>query len=384
MINSVMIALWVGATSLGATIPERDVRHQERVFQTHWGTEFEWRLDALPTQGGVSTERIPYSGYIYPDRSGGTISAMRVYDRSFHGGVSRAAAWEDWDNNRYQQPVTEAGGILRRRQVTRIAIPAWHGHCNGWAAAAIRHAEPQRSVTRNGVVFSPATIKGLLAELYIYNGYEDLSGSSGLISAPLLHAVVANWIGRGSHPLGLEADPGEERWNYPAYAFNSSSQRLNDRQVEVRMTLVYARDSRGEYQESPRLRGSRTFHYRLDLNERGEITGGAFYRNSSRVAMLWLPLHPRPPGTEGHRRGNPHLDVDEVLSIWRDSVPEETRRQWLVVDPAPQDRYVVDFEVEGLIPLAYGPPEEAGESQDGNPDRDEELVLEETGRESAT
>jgi hypothetical protein len=353
MTTSVLFALWISATSMGATIPERDVQHQNRVFQEHWGTDFVWRFDDLPAKGGVTSDRVPYSGFIYPDRSGGTISAMSAYDRAFHGGRSLATAWEQWDNNVYQQPVTQVGGFFGRRQISTMGIPSWHGHCNGWAAAAIRHAEPERSVTRNGVVFSPATIKGLLAELYIYNGYEDLSGSSQNIEAGVLHAVVANWLGRGRHPLGMEADPGKQKWNYPAYAFSSSSARLNDRQVEVRLNLAYARDSQGEYQRSPRIQGIRSFHYRLDLNERGEIIGGVFYRGSTRIAMLWLPLQPKPPGTPGHERGNPHVNVREVLSIWRESVPEETRSQWLVVDPAPEDRHVASVDMDGLVPVVY-------------------------------
>jgi hypothetical protein len=133
-----------------------------------------------------------------------------------------ATAHEQWDITAYRQPTTQRVGLFRQAKTTRMEIPNWHGHCNGWAAAAIRHAEPQQSVQRNGVVFSPADIKGLLAELYLYNDIEDLSGSSWNIQAGLLHAVVANWIGRGSHALGMEADPGPEKWNYPAYAFEST------------------------------------------------------------------------------------------------------------------------------------------------------------------
>jgi len=55
-------------------------------------------------------------------------------------------------------------------------LPHWYGHCNGWTPAAMRHAEPQRSVTRNGVEFTPADIKGLLAEIYIYNEHIVLGG----------------------------------------------------------------------------------------------------------------------------------------------------------------------------------------------------------------
>ena len=147
-----------------------------------------------------------------------------------------------------------------------MGTPNWHGHCNGWAAAAIRHAEPQQSVSRNGVVFSPADIKALLAELYIYNELADLSGSSGTIQAGLFHAVVTNWLGRGAHPLGMEADPGREKWNYPAYSFSATARKRSAQQVDVSLNLTYARESQGEYQRSPRIQRIKSFHYRLDLN----------------------------------------------------------------------------------------------------------------------
>jgi hypothetical protein len=86
----------------------------------------------------------------------------------------------------------------------------------------------------------------------------------------------------------------------------------------------------------------------LDLNSRGEITGGVFYQNSARIDMLWIPLHPKPSGQPGHERGNPHIDVETILGIWRDSVPEETRRTWLIADPAAED-CVADAESTGLL-----------------------------------
>lgn len=350
MFSSVFMAVWLGMSGLGAIIPQRDIEHQNEVFQRLWGTDFVWKFDDLPTKGGVQEERIPYSGSIYLDRNGGTVSAMRTYDRAFHGGRSPAAAWEQWDNNSYQRPIQQPGGLLGRRQVTRVGIPNWHGHCNGWAAAAIRHAEPQRSVTRNGVVFTPADIKGMLAELYIYNDIEDLSGSSRNIQAGLFHVVVANWMGRGGHPLGMEADPGPEKWNYPAFAFNSSSSKRSERQVEVKLNLAYAKDSQGEFQRSPRIQRTKQFHYVLNLNGAGEVVGGQFLGNSSRIDMLWVPLRPKPAGQPGNERGNPHLNVERVLAIWRDSVPEETRKLWLVADPAPEDRITDAIARNTLVP----------------------------------
>ena len=53
--------------------------------------------------------------------------------------------------------------------------------------------------------------------------------------------------------------------------------------------------------------------------------------------MLWVPLQPRQGGEEGNIAGNPHLDVDKVLSLWRRSVPEKTRLKWANIDPRDEE-----------------------------------------------
>ena len=351
MLPTVVMAAWIGVASLGGAIPKTDVQEQNQIFERFWGTDFVWKFDDLPAKGGASEERVPYSGAIYLDKYGGTASVLRKYDRAFHGGRMLATAYEQWDTSTFQEPVSQPGGLFGRRQVMRMGTPNWHGHCNGWAAATIRHAEPKQSVTRNGVVFSPADIKALLAELYIYNDVADLSGSNANIQAGLFHAVVANWLGRGAHPLGMEADPGREKWNYPAFTFSSSSKKRSERQVEVKLDLAYAKESQGEYQQSPRIQRTKSFHYRLDLNASGEIVGGEFYGDSARIDMLWVPLCPKAPKQPGNERGNPNIKVETILAIWRDSVSEETRKQWLVADPAREDRVTDTATVATLVPV---------------------------------
>ena len=119
----------------------------------------------------------------------------------------------------------------------------------------------------------------------------------------------------------------------------------------MKLNLAYAKESQGEYQQSPRIQRTKSFHYRLDLNAGGEIVGGEFYSDSARIDMLWVPLRPKPPKQPGNERGNPNIKVDTILAIWRDSVPEETRKQWLVADPAPEDRVTDTAAVATLVPV---------------------------------
>ena len=363
---STMILPLVAAAVFGATIPAKTVEKHNELFQKFWGTDFVWKFEDLPASGKVPDYRVPYSGHIYLDRNGGTMNSLRKYDMAFNGSRMLATSFEQWDTTSQKKPTPTRGGLFGLRMVTRMETPNWHGHCNGWAAAAIRHAEPQTSVRRNGVTFTPADIKGLLAEVYIYNDLEYLVGQREVLNAGAFHAAIANWLGRGHHPLGMEADPGEEKWNYPVYGYSISSTKRSDRAVDVRLDLTYAKDSNGEYQQSPRYSRVKTFRYRLDLNDKGDIVGGVFYSNSSMIDMLWLPLRPKQGREKGNEPGNPHLKVDEVLSIWRESVPEELRAKWPVIDPPKEDRILDASQLTGLIPVqeiaepASPPP--AGES----------------------
>jgi hypothetical protein len=254
-----------------------------------------------------------------------------------------ATSHERWDTTAFDEVVPRRG-LLGSLGFTSVETPHWHGHCNGWTAATIRHAEPQRSVEVDGVVFAPSDIKGLLAEIYLYNDTLALAGEPHRMNPGTLHAVIANWLGRGCHPLGMESDPSEEKWNYPIYAYTTTCKRHTARIVEVKLNLAYAKDSQGEHEKSPLIQRVKYFHYDLTLNSEGEIVGGKFYRDSSIIDLLWLPLEPKPSGQPGHEHGNPHVDVEKVLAIWRASVPARERQQWYVVDPAEED-YIDDTEL---------------------------------------
>jgi hypothetical protein len=321
------------------TIRKDELDYQKESFQHWWGTELNFTLAALPTEGKVPDFRVPYAGHDYPDRGGGTVMAMQKYDRAFNR-RSLATEWEH-DDIRVHRNGREDGfrrGLFGRMIRTRSRVPTWYGHCNGWTAATIRHAEPQKSVVRNGVTFTPADIKGLLAELYMYSATEHLGGLDDAINPAMLHVSLANWIGLGSHPIGMEAAMGETVINYPIHAYKMKVNRLSDRQHEVQNTITYTLNTPREFDKGPQQVRTMYFHYVLDTSAEGKITGGRYYGDSARIDMLWTPLLPTQGGEKGNERGNPHLNVKEVLAIWRESVPEDIRKQWLNVDPTVEDR----------------------------------------------
>jgi hypothetical protein len=173
-ICSLLVASVVSAPGWGSSgsVPTIDVETQNRVFQELWGEEFSWKFNDLPTEGTVPEFRMPYAGYIYPDSIGGTYRSMQKYDQAFHPGRSRAVAWEQADIAAHRQAmmrqVSRGGLLFGRRTVTvqSFGTPHWHGHCNGWTAAAIRHYLRQRSrglylpASLNAKPQAPATRQG--------------------------------------------------------------------------------------------------------------------------------------------------------------------------------------------------------------------------------
>lgn len=335
-----------GQSSYGGVPAPREIDYQKEVFKAYWGQDLCLKFEDIPTEGKVPEVRVPYSGHDYPDNRGGTTAALAKYDRAYHGNRMLATDYERRDIGSHKRgPYRDDEGMPPRRGLFgglfrgRDSTPTWYGHCNGWTAATIRHAEPQHSVVKNGVVFTPADIKGLLAELYMYSQTEFLGGLDPAINPATFHLVVGNWLGRGSHPIGVESAIGEVVVNYPAFSYKANFAKVNARQVDVRMNLMYAVNTPREQDVGPKkFHKYWSFHYSLDLDSDGNITAGRYYGDSNRIDMLWTPLKPAQGGTKDHERGNPHLSAKEVLALWRASVSEETRSQWLNIDPTDEDR----------------------------------------------
>lgn len=358
-------------------IQQEEYDYQNYNFSRWWGTDLVWKFDDLPDKGGVESFRIPYSGFDYPDRSGGTVDVLRKYDLAFNSGSIIATQWEREDVGKKRDGLLASLERRAERNGRRPGLlaailsgagrgrtPEWYGHCNGRTAASIRHAEPQTSVVRNGVTFTPADIKGLLAEIYMYSENEFLGGMGYDVNPGTFHVIISNWIGRGSHPVGMDSTLGEVVYNYPIYAYKAASAKRSGNRVEVSMNVAYANSSNGEYDESPRLKSIKYFHYTLDLNDEGEIIGGRHHEDGARVDMLWVPQKPVQGGEPGNKLGNPNINVKEVLAIWRESVPEDLRGKWFNIDPTDEDRIVEPEEEEDDTEAEDGE-ETDGEEADG-------------------
>jgi hypothetical protein len=296
-----------------------EIEKQDKIFKYWWKTDLEWKLDNLPKIGMVDEHRRPWAGHIYPDYAGGCYVPLRKYDEALHPRDYLASRYE-----RYDQSIRYA--------------PHWAGHCNGWTAASIRHAEPRNNVTRNGVVIKPSDIKGMLAKLYVHNAYQPLTGDdTAQINAGIFHVTLCNWIGKNKHPIGMDKALGWEIWNYPIYAYKATWAKRGENQAEVRLNFGFVDMTDREYEKAPQKYQFMYFHYQLYLDDNGKITGGHYYWDSNRIDLLWVSLKPYQGGKKGNEEGNPHLKVEDVLSLWRESVPKQYRENWRNIDPVAED-----------------------------------------------
>jgi hypothetical protein len=386
VMHTLCVVTVLTGTVVAAPIGEQELEDITASYKRWWDTDLEMNFEKLPKNGMVEKSRMPWSGHIYPDRAGGCVNVLRKYDQAFHGGYGKTSGYERHDIaiHRTQVSTSRRGFLGRSYSSNSYGTPHWAGHCNGWTAAAIRHAEPEHNVTRNGVVFRPSDIKGLMAELYVYGDIEMIGGSyEYAVNAATLHLALTNWVAKG-HTIGMDNSLGKEIWNYPIYSFKSSSAKRGDRQVEVRTNLGFVNSTDREYDQAPKRYKFMFFHYWLDLDEAGKIVGGGYYNDSNRIDLLWVPLQPAKGGSEGNKEGNPHLDPKEVLALWRDSVSEEARENWYNINPWPEDAIVDDEETPETgeevaeVESELQPPPEDGETRGDSPSNATETSAEDS------
>jgi len=281
--------------------------------------DFTTLMQDLPAQG--DSLKFIWNGNWYPLSEGGTLAAMRKYDRAI--GTGHAA--EEWED----ATVQKHGHV------------AWAGHCNGLAAAGINEAEPKRDVHYKGQLFTIEDIKALLIEKWQGTRLVTLVGrrcfskaivdDSGRvtyagcrdINAGAMHVLLGNMLGRNRKPFIIDDTAGDEVWNYAVEGYRSTIEAIDQTQARE-LTNIASADS---YLWNPdatdfmkvrtnvRLSTGETFKldYILEIRN-GSIIGGEWFGNSRKdhPDFAWTSTVADPV--------NPHLDVaiiDEIAKLSR-------------------------------------------------------------------
>lgn len=317
----------------------------------------------------VPSEKLPYQGFWYPEKTNGTAlvltdgkSPVQKYDEAFNGGQSLAQDWEKKNHGSLQEG----------------EIPNWYGHCNGFSAASIRHAEPEKDVAMGQTTFRRQDIKALLAEIYmgakyLYLGGNRCSKAEALgarrslrndpeymgecedLNPAQMHVSLLNWLGSSGYPLIMDMSRNSEVWNYPvfayrfkatelskskaiealgetgeAYVFNSSAVAFQSIEMIVWYSDAFSDSEHVGQAQTPT---ALTMTYVLEMDSLGRILGGEWTGSSQQdhPDFLWLAFEPM-AGT-GHRSfNNPHVKPEQVIDLWKKSLAEETLKKQLIFD----------------------------------------------------
>lgn len=240
----------------------------------------------------VSDDRIPWSGYWWPDDLGELVlgysnepSPLEKYE-AYINGYSPADIYPKILEEHYNPD----------------AYP-WYGHCHNWAAASVLSPEPKNEGDLMGIPFRVGDKKGLLTLFYdgnvtsTYYGvrYEDEESDPNDIypgGVEGFHQILINYIRHQNLPVIVEVSPGPQVWNHPAFKYemewvDEGLTRL------VTCTVWYVDDM-----VSPDYVGSETFSltytYRLILDEfgnpadeKGEWVGESIDRHPD---FMWFPV----------------------------------------------------------------------------------------------
>jgi hypothetical protein len=336
---------------------ERD--EQEMLFNHHFRDQhlvYETEFAKLKTSAKVDNWRIPYSAAIYPERSGGLAAArsstgtvLGKYDWAFNGGRSLA---ESYDRRRKLRTGVRRAGLFGRPQAyTYYDAAPWEGYCSGFTASTIRHPEPVRPVDagtvggRPGVIFQPADIKTLLSA-----AYNRTRGDSFLFVAPpsardggpnmgTFHLALANYIGQAGHPVGIDRTKGREAWNNPIYEYQVTSIQDAGRQGDIEYKQLVTKITYTWYgtdrvnQTNPDT-GERQGHqsrsmsirYQLHLDSAGKIVGGRALSHAGH--SLWIALFAVQGIPDQSSPGNPHLDVQKIIALARQSALPDIQEKY--------------------------------------------------------
>lgn len=262
-------------------------------------------------------DKVPWSGWWWPVDEG--IRGPHLFD--VNGPLAR-----------YDQ-------LARVRGIGNVAVRAWElanvrlvgglydwaGHCNGWAAAAILEPEPVAPRTIDGVTFSVADQKGLLASWHFADGVEWIFGDEENGVTPSdFHRALVQWLGAGKRAFVVNAFAGSSQvFNFPAYRFRVvyTPDAADPAKTHVRATVWFV-----DYNVDPNFVGvkdwpsdaGRTYEYYL-VGDRDNPSGGAWEGASAgdqRFARPWQIWYPNPIQRNTSRPlTSPQLDYATIRAI---------------------------------------------------------------------
>jgi hypothetical protein len=257
---------------------------------------------------------IPWSGYWWPVAKGELMGPLEKYD-TLSG--KRSLWWEL--QNKPPGP----------------HVPAWHGYCHGWSAAAVLEPEPKAvrlASTRDDdgdLLLTVADQKGWFSASHAFDvanyygdRFGDGEGSEDLqdIAPDRLWRLLKTFIREQGIPLVMDLDAGEPVWNYPVFAYRIEYS-ANPQQpgwFDAYLQLCAADDS-----VPPDFVGTvphlQTYTFQFQMQNGSVVLGSGRWTGSSVINhpdFAWYPYVPMPE--------NPEIDYQQVKQIIGNATRSET------------------------------------------------------------
>jgi hypothetical protein len=133
------------------------------------------------------------------------------------------------------------------------------GKCTGWSLSNMDYAEPTATKTIDGITFTPADIKGILAAIYngaqffvpnemvLGNAFRNYApdNTPEIKADPLPHDLINAFekhIKIGKKIIVADMDPTEGVWNHPIYGYSVKLEAAKAGKVKGSMIINYAND----------------------------------------------------------------------------------------------------------------------------------------------
>ena len=241
------------------------------------------KLSLYETENLIANSSIlPWQGFWWPRKNMPMLTPLSKYDRFVNSrtGISPGSvAWER-QNHAYH-------GV------------DWSGHCNGWAAASILHAEPVLPKTDpvSETVFSVSDQKGILTEAdycvsaAFFGNRNYGAGNNGDIRPELFHKTLLYYIGSLHKAVIMDYHPDSSVDNHVISGYNMEINAAGENRYTVTTTLsMHGYDNFPSNTPGVARPYTRKYSYILLTDAQGTPTGGNWL--SGNPDFMWVPLSP--------------------------------------------------------------------------------------------
>ena len=313
-------------------------------FKDHWNTandpvqllsgNYVVTLSSLPTEGELNWK--PWADSYWPSKQGGLAYRWRESEEGHSyqpvkpsqasslgaSRISRLSPAEKFDIF-----VGDSSMPLYTNEAERTSPNdgAWFGICHGWAPASLAWMEPKAVVLKSDagidVPFAASDIKALLslhAADYSYAEERILASRCNInlaehpeaanrsecrdTNAGAFHIVLANKVGIQKQGFVSDVTRDFEVWNQPVSGYktrvikeitghSAGAAPGTTKEVTLETEMFYGAELSPMWAAAGPNMKSKLYSYRLELNQRGQIIGGAWL-TEDRPDFLWEMAKP--------------------------------------------------------------------------------------------